>query len=91
MRLTGGLKALTVEDMSRIHEAAMSIIGNPGLKVENEEILKRLKAKGIPVDFDTGLVTLPSQEVDETTLKEINRVVEQAEMDILSRTTGVLP
>ena len=66
MKLTGGLKVLAVEEMFRIHEAAMSIIQNPGLKVENEEILKRLETKGISVIFDTGIVTLPSLEVEET-------------------------
>jgi trimethylamine--corrinoid protein Co-methyltransferase len=60
------MRELTISEMGDIHETAMRVITKTGLTVENEDILKILKEKGIDVNFATQIVKLPKEEIYET-------------------------
>ncbi len=66
MHIHGGLRLLEMEEMYQIHEAAMSLIADPGVQVAHEGALQILESRGIPVDHRTQRVRFPRELVEET-------------------------
>jgi trimethylamine--corrinoid protein Co-methyltransferase len=60
------LRVLSDEELDKLHDSALRLLENPGMKVENEDALKTLKAKGASVDFKKEVVHFPQELVEET-------------------------
>ncbi|MCK5094883.1 MAG: trimethylamine methyltransferase family protein, partial [Spirochaetes bacterium] len=60
------LRVLSDEEVEKLHENALQLLCNPGMKIENGEALKALKARGAEVDLDTEVVRFPRALVEET-------------------------
>lgn len=59
------IKVLTLKDMERIHQAALSILETIGLKIESEKALLYLKGFGCSCDESTYIVKFPRKIVQE--------------------------
>ena len=55
------IRALTWDDMEKIHQAAITILESVGMRVENEKALKYLKNAGCIVDEITYVVKFPKK------------------------------
>lgn len=64
---------LSDDELEMLHDSALKLLEDPGMKIENEELLGALKYKGAWVDFDTANVRFPGELVKE--------VVEIAKME----------
>lgn len=60
------LKVLSDEEVEKLHDNALQLLHNPGIKIENEEALKALKARGAEVDFDNEVARFPRALIEET-------------------------
>ena len=60
------LATLTTDEMERIHQAALAILAEPGMKIMEPRLLKALDAAGAKVDHDTQQVSFPAELVEET-------------------------
>ncbi|HDZ19891.1 hypothetical protein LCGC14_0204640 [marine sediment metagenome] len=58
--------ALTSGQMEQVHQAALAILADPGMKIMEPRLLKALDKAGASVDFDTQRVRFPAELVDET-------------------------
>jgi len=64
--ITGGkLKLLSEEEIRQIHQAALEILKNVGLRVESNKFLKIYNNFGANVNFKTKLVKIPPKVVQE--------------------------
>lgn len=66
MKIHGVLRVLEKEEMYKIHQAAMDVLHNPGIKLENQQALEQLNKKGVKVDFDSQIVKLEPYMIEET-------------------------
>ncbi len=57
---------LSPDQMERIHQAALAILADPGMKIMAPGLLTALDKAGAKVDFDTQQVTFPAELVNET-------------------------
>jgi len=66
--MTLGLRhlALTSDEMAQIHQAALAILADPGMKIMEPHLLKDVDKAGANVDFDTQQVIFPAELVEET-------------------------
>ncbi|RLB94552.1 MAG: hypothetical protein DRH26_00895 [Deltaproteobacteria bacterium] len=53
------LKVLSKMDIQMVHETAMAILKDPGLKIQHEEALNIFKQAGADVDFKKQMVHIP--------------------------------
>jgi trimethylamine--corrinoid protein Co-methyltransferase len=60
------MKVLSEEELDKLHESALGLLEDPGMKVENEDALKALKAKGARVDLGNEVVQFPRELVERT-------------------------
>ena len=60
------LRILSEDELLLLHEGAVELLQNPGMKVENEELLKPLAARGAQVDFQSEVVRFPPRLIEET-------------------------
>jgi trimethylamine---corrinoid protein Co-methyltransferase len=58
-------KLLTDSQIEKLHENTLSLLNNPGMKIENEQMLKALQKKGALVDFAAEIVRFPSKMIEE--------------------------
>ncbi len=57
---------LTPGMLEEIHECALKILAEPGMRIENAALLKALKEKGAVVDFDNETAKIPKDMIIET-------------------------
>jgi trimethylamine--corrinoid protein Co-methyltransferase len=57
---------LTDSELDMLHEQALQLLENPGMRIENEEIVAALKAKGAKVEDGNLIVRFPRELVEET-------------------------
>ncbi len=62
----GQLELLTDEQVQSIHNAALEILSQTGLKIENEEAMNLLENAGADVDRDRDIATIPPYLVNES-------------------------
>ncbi|MBN1298480.1 MAG: trimethylamine methyltransferase family protein [Actinobacteria bacterium] len=62
---TGFLKMLTLDELEKLHDNAVSLLENPGMKIENEALLKSLSRAGAKVDFEAEIARIPKKLTDE--------------------------
>jgi trimethylamine--corrinoid protein Co-methyltransferase len=60
------LEVLTAEQVEQIHTAALQVIEETGVVLPQREILEYLDSAGAAVDFDSQLVRMPSQLVEDS-------------------------
>ena len=65
-KLIEPIRYLNDEEMLRIHQAALSILNEIGMKVDCEEALGYLERFGCQVDYDTRRVKFPVELVQST-------------------------
>ena len=59
------IRALTDDDMEKIHQAALTILEDVGMKIESERALSYLKKAGCLVDGSSFIVKFPRQVVQQ--------------------------
>jgi trimethylamine--corrinoid protein Co-methyltransferase len=57
--LSAPIKVLTADDMEQIHDAALTILQNVGMKIDSEKALDYLKNFGCTVDESSSIVKFP--------------------------------
>jgi len=71
-------KLLTESEIELIHESAIGILSDPGMKFENQTMLEALEKKGATVDFSSQVAKLPKKLIEETIVmagkEELERV-----------------
>ncbi len=60
-----GLNMLTRDELDTLHLATMDVLRNTGIKVESKQAQKLFAEGGADVDFDSGLVRMPSYMVED--------------------------
>ncbi len=58
-------RMMTDDELDMMHAAVLEILENPGMKFENEDLLKALEKKGARVDYSTQIASLPRNLVEE--------------------------
>jgi len=66
MRAAASDSGLDAGQMERIHQAALAILADPGMRIMEEGLLRSLARAGATVDFDTQQVRFPAELVAET-------------------------
>lgn len=56
---------LTESELDELHKKVISLLGDPGMKFENQAMLEALQKKGAKVDFSTQIAKLPEKLVEE--------------------------
>ena len=74
--MAGFFRALTDAEVDQLHESVVALLENPGMRIENEQILKALEKKGAKVASAAETVRFPRKLLEETI--EIARREEQA-------------
>ncbi len=59
-------RIMSEEELEKMDAAVLDILENPGMKLENEGLLKALEKKGAKVDFITQVVQFPRKMIEET-------------------------
>jgi len=54
------------DELEQLHEGALAILEDPGMRIENQGLLKALKNKGATVDFEQEIAKFPRKMVEET-------------------------
>ncbi len=57
---------LSDQELNRLHDSALALLENPGMKIESPGLLKALQQRGATVDFAKEIVRFPSKLVEET-------------------------
>ncbi|MFW5921947.1 MAG: trimethylamine methyltransferase family protein [Halodesulfurarchaeum sp.] len=65
----GQLQLLTAEQVTAIHNAALQILEETGLKIENEEAMDLLERGGADVDRENDIAKIPAHLVNESVEK----------------------
>ena len=55
------IKVLSLDDMEQIHQGALTILENVGMKIECEQALEYLKDVGCIIDESTFIVKFPKK------------------------------
>jgi trimethylamine---corrinoid protein Co-methyltransferase len=58
-------KLLSDSEIERLHENTLSLLNNPGMRIENTKMLEALQKKGAIVDFGTEVVRFPRKIIEE--------------------------
>jgi len=74
--LTTFYRVLTDDEIEQMHESVMALLADPGMRLENPEILEALRRRGATVDMTTQVVRFPRALLEETI--EIARQEEKA-------------
>jgi trimethylamine--corrinoid protein Co-methyltransferase len=69
------VNVLSDDELEKLHDGALKLLENPGMKIENEAALRALEGKGAKVDYQTEIVRYPRKLVEETI--EIARIEEE--------------
>lgn len=64
--LNNFLRVLNDYEVEQLHEEVLKLLENPGMKIENQEMLMALKKKGAEVDFTGEIVKFPRKLIEET-------------------------
>jgi trimethylamine--corrinoid protein Co-methyltransferase len=59
-------RVLSESEVERLHEAAVALLGDPGMRLENASLLEALRRKGATVDFSTEVVRFPRGLIEES-------------------------
>ena len=59
-------RVLNDVEIEQLHESAIRLLENPGMRIENSEMLNALAKKGGKVDLTSEIVRFPPRLVDET-------------------------
>lgn len=62
----GQLQLFSEDDIEAIHETAISVLEDQGLKIESDEALDLLEENGAEVDWDAQVAKMPRNLVEET-------------------------
>jgi len=60
------LRVLSDSELDMLHENALALLEDPGMKIENETALKALEARGAAVDYGAETVRFPKNLIEET-------------------------
>jgi len=60
------VQVLSDSELDMLHESALALLEDPGMKIENETALKALEAKGAIVDYEAEIVRFPRNLIEET-------------------------
>ena len=63
--LTSFYSLLSDAEIELLHEKTVSLLGNPGIKIENRAMLEALKKKGAEVDFENEIARIPKNYIEE--------------------------
>jgi trimethylamine:corrinoid methyltransferase-like protein len=66
MPVTGFFRALTDTELDQLHDNVLQLLEDPGMRIENEEMLECLRKKGAGVDRTSMVVRFPRRLVEET-------------------------
>ncbi len=66
----GLLKILSTEEMEQIHQGAMKVLAEVGMKIDCYEALDYLNSYGCQVDYDSKIVKFPPDIVENTVKKK---------------------
>ena len=69
MKVSGSFSGLSSNECQAIHDAVLYILGEIGVKVENQQILKRLSDIGARVDYQTEIAFFPKGLIELTISK----------------------
>lgn len=58
------LSILSAAQIARLHEAALSLLASPGVRVPHDEMRRRFREAGAEVDDDAATVRIPAQLVE---------------------------
>ena len=73
-------KLLTDNELDELHEKAIDLLSDPGMKFENQTMLEALQKKGAKVDFTAQTARIPKKLIEE--------VIEIARKEELERVSG---
>lgn len=62
----GQLKFLSYDQIEMIHNTAISVLEEKGLKIESKEVLDLLEENGADIDWNTKIAKIPKSLVEET-------------------------
>ena len=57
---------LTSNELDKLHDSALALLEDPGMRIENEQILRALRERGATVDFQSEVVRFPRILIEET-------------------------
>jgi trimethylamine:corrinoid methyltransferase-like protein len=60
------MSVLSDDEIEKLHENALKLLEDPGMRIENEEALKALDSMGAKVDLQAQIVRFPRKLVEET-------------------------
>ncbi len=60
------VQVLSDSELDMLHDSILSLLENPGMKIENETALQALEARGALVDYESETVRFPKNLVEET-------------------------
>ena len=60
------INLLEKKELSKIHDCTLKVLEDPGMKIMDQTILKKLKDKGAKVDFNSQVVNFPPFLIEET-------------------------
>jgi len=78
--LTQFFRVLTDDEIEQLHDAVMALLEEPGMRIENAEILDALRRKGARVDPAAEVVHFPRRMLEQTI--EIARAEERARLAV---------
>ena len=55
---------LSDEELERLHRSALSLLEDPGMKIENQAALEALERRGARVDYSVGVARIPGRLVE---------------------------
>jgi trimethylamine---corrinoid protein Co-methyltransferase len=64
--MTEFFRALSDAELDQLHDSVMELLEDPGIRIENEEILSLLEKKGAKVDRAAEVARIPRKLVEET-------------------------
>ena len=64
--LAGFFRALSDAEVDQLHDSVMALLENPGMRIENKEILQALEKKGAKVDYAAEVARFPRKLLEET-------------------------
>ncbi len=60
------MSVLSDDEVEKLHDNALKLLEDPGMRIENEDALKALDARGAKVDLQAQIVRFPRELVEET-------------------------
>jgi trimethylamine---corrinoid protein Co-methyltransferase len=78
--LAGFLRALNDDELDQLHDSVMALLEEPGMRIENAQILEALRKKGARIDSSAETAHFPRALLEETIA--IARAEEQARVAV---------